>query len=238
VTRDVGDGETQDLVGHGDVVEEVAAHRLHRLGTAVEVELAVGRRPARQDGGLDLPRLLEDPLHAVLPDLLVEAVAQDAEREEDVVPVMAGGDVEGQDVLLVPHLDGGELLYAEEILQAHVHPRIVSVHGHRALLQQELDRRIGDRHLETARHLLGVAEDPLEHVVVAAPPVEPAAVDPQVVAQLDDDAVEQRRDVRPRIVGLHGRDHLLHLFHQHPVVDRADVRRNQRDLLNSLREKG
>ena len=56
----------------------------------------------------------------VAADLLVDAVAQDAEREEDVVPVVARGDVEGEDVLLAPHLDGGELLHPQEVLQVAV----------------------------------------------------------------------------------------------------------------------
>jgi len=34
VPRDVGDRQTQDLLGHRDVVEEVAADALHRLRAA------------------------------------------------------------------------------------------------------------------------------------------------------------------------------------------------------------
>ena len=83
-------------------------------------------------------------------------------------------------MLGVAHLDGGEALHAEQVLQALVDTRIVGVHVDRAVLDEQLDRRIGDRHLEPARHLLGVAEDALDVVVEgAAAAVQPPAVDPQ-----------------------------------------------------------
>ena len=147
---DVGDGQSQNLFGHRDVVVEVAAHRFHRIGAAGEIEMTVGRRAAGEDGGLDLARLGEDPFHPLAPDFLIQAVAQDAQGEEDVVPAVVGIHVEGQDVLLVSDLDGDELADADQVLEALVHPRIVGVHVDRALFQHELDRGIGERHLEPA----------------------------------------------------------------------------------------
>ncbi len=225
---DVGDRQAEDLVGHRDVVEEVAADGLHRLRAAVHVEVAVAGGAARQDRGLDLARLLENPFHALAPQLLVDAVAHDAEREQDVVAVAARGDVEGQDVLAVADLDGGEALHAQQVLQGLVDARIVGVHVHRAVLDQQLDRRVGDRHLEAARHLLGVAEDAREDVERAAAAIQAAAVDPQLVAEVDDDALDQRLDGRALVLGAIERRHqLLDLLHQRPVVDRARVDRRR-----------
>ncbi len=145
--RDVGDRQAEDLVGDRNVIEEITADGLHRHGAPVQVEVAIGGGAARQDRRLDLALLLEDPFHALAPQLLVDAVTHDAEREQDVLAVVAGGDVEGQDVLLVADLDGGESLHSQQVLQLLVHPRIVGVHEDRPVFGQQLDRRIGDRHL-------------------------------------------------------------------------------------------
>ena len=49
VAGDVGDRESEDLLGHRDEVVEVPPHRLHRIGAAGQVEVAVDGRAARQD---------------------------------------------------------------------------------------------------------------------------------------------------------------------------------------------
>ena len=67
-----------------------------------------------------------------------------------------GRDVEGEEVLLVAHLDGGEALDSEQVLEAGVDHRVGAVHDDGALLHDLLDQRVGRRHLEPGRQGRGL----------------------------------------------------------------------------------
>ena len=220
VAGDVGDRQAEDLRADRDVVEEVAAHLVHRLGVAEDLEVAVDRLALGQDRDLNLPRLVEDAHHPLLADLLVDAVAQDAEREQQIVAVAAGGDVEGQQVLLVADLDGGELLNVEVLLEVGIDAVVVAAHVDGALLEQPLDRRVAARHPDLGVDRFGVREGRQEQVVLALPLVQAAAVDAQLAAELGDQPLDHHVDGLPDVVGaLDGGDHLLDLLHQLAVVD-------------------
>jgi hypothetical protein len=79
VAGHVRDRHTHDLGRERDEVEEIAAHRLHRLVAPGEIEAPVLGEAPRQDRRLDLARLAQHVVHALAHDLLVDRVAQDGE---------------------------------------------------------------------------------------------------------------------------------------------------------------
>ncbi len=224
VTGDVGDREAENLVGDRNQIVEVAADRLHRLDLAVEIEIAVDRHAPGQDRRLDLARLVEDLGHAVLAQLLVDRVAQHAERKEHVVVVGARIDVEGEQELLVAELDRGEALDAELALELLVDARIPGVHVHDPLGERDLDRRVTRRHAQPALDRLGVRKGRDHFVGVVAPAVEAAAADAQRVLETADHRAGEGVDGRAGVArGLDLAHDLLDLLHQLPVVDRRRV---------------
>ena len=131
---------------------------------------------------------------------LVDGVADEVEREEDVLAAELRRDVEAEDVgVLVAGRDGGETLRAELRFEHRIDAGIVRLHDHDAVLEHELDRLVVARHGDTERAVGADAESRDELVaVVVRELVDAPASDAELVAKVRGDGLPDLLDREAR----------------------------------------
>jgi len=127
---------------------------------------------------------------------LIQRVANEVQREEDVFAAQLRRDVEAEDVLVVvAGGDGGEASRAESLLELPVDARIVWIHDDHAVLQRQLQRLVivADRNSELA--LIRLSETSDQRIgVVAAGLVNTAAGDSELVTEIRGDRLTDLLD--------------------------------------------
>ena len=198
--RSVSDCQAEDVVGDRDEVVEVSAHDLGRNSFPPDVEPRVLWHALRQDGLLNALRLDDEGLVAVRAQPLVDGVADEVEREEDVIAAQVRINIEPQDVrVVVPGRDRGETLRAELRLEDRVDARIVRLHDHDAVLEDQLDRLVVPRHRNAERAVFAKAETANQLVaVLVAQLVNASAGDPELVMEVRGDGLPDLLDREAR----------------------------------------
>ncbi len=199
VAGGIGDGDAEDPVRDRDEVEVVASDQFGRRRVAGQLERSAPERPLRKDRHLDPPGFLEGRHVAVLPQLLVDRQAQDAERRHQVVLGRRGVDRKRQDVLVVADRDRGEALRAETALELRVDTRSRQVHHGHALVHDALDRRVVLRDEEARGDRRNVAEGADQLVAAVATDVESSAAHAEHFGELLDHGRGGLHDRRRRV---------------------------------------
>src|SRR5207248_9802774 len=125
----------------------------------------------------------DERLVTVRAQSLIDSVANEVEREEDVFAAQVRRDVKSKDVRMrVAGSDGCESLRAELRLEHGIDAGIVRFHDHHAVLEHELDRLVVARHSDAKRTVIADAESPDQLVAIhAGELVNTPARDPELV---------------------------------------------------------
>ena len=130
-------------------------------------------------------------------------------------------DVEREEIALLAEGDGREARHAEALLELAIDGRVVEVGHDEPVLLGPADRPVvgGDR--DARGHLARPPEAALEHVLVLAPDVEPAAQDAQLVPEVPDDRLAHLDDRREDVLAaFDGVESPLDVLQERAVVHR------------------
>ena len=118
------------------------------------------------------------------------------ERKQRRFALARGVEVEGEQVLALAHLDGGEATGPERVLELAIEPRVVGLHVDGAVLLHRGHRRVVAEDRRRVVDRMGGAEGAQELVAPAllGAAVDAAAADPEAAAELAGDRLGQVGD--------------------------------------------
>jgi hypothetical protein len=186
VAGSVCNHNVKNIVVEGDHIVEIAANDFRGDGPCSDLEVARLRDLARQDGVLNLARILDQRHHPILAQFLVDGQPNDVEgRDQVFVVLVVGFDIERQYVAGVGNSNRRKPLACPQIcFETLIEAGIIPPHDHRTHIQQPFEWRIGLPHSQPDGLARSVAKGLHQLVAAVVLGVNPPALDTEVAGKI------------------------------------------------------